>query len=348
MTTPLLIVLATLLATASPGPVAAQGGPDDLRQVWLAALGEARGARLEACAAVGAHVLVVDELGGVTAVDPATGALRWFVQAPGPLDFMPSDGGAVALASDGHVIVVDGATGRRRLETSGAHVPAVSPCSDGQRLYVPSLLGPTLVATDLGSGLKAWEFRFSSPFAGSSLVCGREGSRSVLVGFEDGTLRAIPAQADVPRAERWVARTGMPVGPPLVDAERVIVASRDHVVVALDAASGLVLWRHFPGEVPRTPPVRAGDVLVFGTATRLVALDPDTGAERWVQQETGRPLGEVDGGVLVRTRGGSQWRAARDGRVLQAHLPATTVAVAGRMVELREGRDLAGWVAPRR
>lgn len=348
MSKPSFIVLAALLATATPESAGQSGAPEGLRPAWQAALGDARGSALASCVAVGPRVLVIDDLGGVTAMDPARGELQWFVQASAPLDFVPSDGGALALSAGGRLVVVDGHSGRRLLELDRVQVPAGSACSDGQRAYVPSLLGPALVAFDLPTGMQAWEFRFESPFVGPALLCGREGSRSVLVAFEDGTLRAIPAQAEVPRGERWMARPGVPVGTPLRDGEHVVLATLDRTVVALDEASGQVRWRHFSGEVPRSPVVRAGAVLAYATATQLVALDPATGATRWTVQGGGRPLGDVGGGLLVRTAAGCEWRHTADGRLLQEGLPAAAVAAAGRLVELRDGRSIAGWRAPAR
>lgn len=343
-----LIVIAALLATATPDAAPQAGAPEGLRPAWNAALGDARGGALAGCAAVGPRVLVIDDLGGVTALDPASGELQWFVQAPAPLDFVPSDGAALALSAAGRLVVVDARSGRRLLELDRAQAPAGSACSDGQRVYVPSLLGPALVAFDLASGMQAWEFRFESPFVGPAQVCGREGSRSVLVAFEDGTLRAVPAQGEVPRGERWVARPGVPVGTPLKDGEHIVLATLDRTVVALDEASGQVRWRHFPGEIPRSAVVRAGDVLAYATATRLVALDPASGATRWTVPGGGRPLGDAGGGLLVRTAAGCEWRHVADGRLLQEGLPANAVAVAGRLIELRDRRGVAGWRAPGR
>jgi outer membrane protein assembly factor BamB len=335
-----LIVLAALAASAPP---AARAGEPVLQASWESSLGVVRGARVLDCVAVGPRVLAGDERGGVVALDPASGALQWFVQAPGPLDFVPSDGGAIALASGPTVIVVDSATGRRLFETTSAAAPAASPCSDGRMLFVPSLLESTLVAWDMVTGRKAWEFRFESPFAGPALLCGLEGSRSVVVELDDGTLRAVPAQPEVPRAERWVARTGRVLGAPLAAGDALVVATLDHAVVSLDATAGTVRWRRFTGEPPRSPVVAAGGLLVVSTADGLLALRPADGATAWTQPVAGRPLGDVGGELLVRSGDACQWRASANGRLLRERLPGRAVAAGGRMVELRDGRAIVGW-----
>ncbi|MBM3986190.1 MAG: hypothetical protein FJ296_10980, partial [Planctomycetes bacterium] len=342
------IVLATLVAivplTAKAGGLGEPGaGEPVLRPAWESALGRARAARLLDCVAVGPRVLVGDERGGVVALDPESGELQWFVQLPGPLDFVPSDGGAVALASGPTVVVVASATGRRLFEVTSAAAPAASPCSDGRMLFVPSLLDSTLVAYDLATGRKAWEFRFASPFSGPAQICGLEGSRSVVVALDDGTLRAVPAQLEVPRGERWVARTGRVLGAPLSMGDALVAATFDHAVVSLDASAGTVRWRRYTGERPRTPVVGAGGLLVVCTADGLLALQAEDGSTAWTQEGAGRPLGDVGGELLLRSGDACQWRESASGRLLRERLPGRAVAAGGRLVELRDGQVVAGW-----
>jgi outer membrane protein assembly factor BamB len=335
-----LIVLAMLAATA---PLTAQAGGPVLRPAWESSVGLARGARLLDCVAVGSRVLVGDERGGVVALDPATGALQWFVQAPGPLDFVPSDGGAIALASGPTVIVVDSATGRRLFETTSASAPAASPCSDGRMLFVPSLLDSTLVAWDMATGLKAWEFRFASPFDGPAQVCGLEGSRSVVVALDDGTLRAVPAQLEVPRGERWVARTGRVLGAPVALGGALVVATHDRSLVSLDASAGTLRWRRFTGDPPTSPVVVAGGLLAVATSEGLLGLRVEDGSTAWTHPGGGRPLGDVGGELLVRAGDACHWRAADSGRLLRERLPGRSVAAGGRLVELRDDQVVKGW-----
>ena len=334
-----LVLFATLVLGASPALA-----QSPLREAWKEPLGPARNADLQVCVSVGPRVLVLDVAGGVTALDPATGNLQWFVQMPGSVSMLPSDGGAIALASGTTIIVVDGPSGRRLFETTSAMAPATSPCSDGRVLFVPALLDDTLVAWDMRGGGIAWEFHMPAPHAGPALLCGPEGSRSVLLPGEDGVLRAIPAQLDVPRTERWSQRLGLVVGVPLVVGPTVIVGTLDRAVVALDAGSGVVKWRRRTGEAPRTSPVAVGKGFAIGTTGKLLMLSQETGEILWEQPSTDRPLGDVAGGMLVRHgAGGCGLLDASTGRTLAEHLPGSSIAVAGWLIELRGGTDVAGW-----
>jgi outer membrane protein assembly factor BamB len=342
----MLLVLSSLVAAASPEDHAARtsGGPT-LRPLWERQLGVARSASLRTCRAVGPHVLVVDAAGGVTALDPASGAIQWFVQAPGPVAaFLPSDGGAIAIASGTDVLAIDGATGRRVFEVQSASAPAYSPCSDGRLLYVPALLGDMLVAWDMKSGMRAWECHMPAHFAGPSIVTGSQGTGSVLVPTADGLLRAIPAQLGVPERERWTQRVGTILGAPLVVGGLVLVSSSDRAVIALDVPSGVVKWKHFTGAPVRSPPVVVGERVVVQTSESLVAMDLATGATAWEQRGSAMPLGEVGGELLVRALGGgSEWREIATGRLITGGLPGTAIAAGGMLIELHAGAIVAGW-----
>ncbi len=341
----LVIVLSALLAAAPARPEPAPAAGPHLRRAWDVALGAARGSALKDCQPLGERLLVMDRSGGVTALDPRTGALQWFVQAPGPLRFRPSDGGAVALASGQTVIAVDGRTGRRLLEVTSASAPGASPCSDGQRLYVPARLDDTLVAWDLASGQRSWEFRMPAPFAGASLMCGSEGSRSVLVSTDDGLLRAIPAQADVPAGERWRQRVGRLVDAPALGAGRVYVSSADRVLTALDQASGTVVWKQFTGDPPLGPPVLVGSHVAVQTAGSLLVFASETGALAWDLPGGGAPVGEVGGELLLQQRDGStsEWREIATGRLLADRLPRAAATCGSRLIELEGDTDVVGW-----
>jgi outer membrane protein assembly factor BamB len=349
MTNALLLLALSLCLDphAPPAPVLASPAQTatPLQKAWQTPLGAARGAQITEVLSVGERALALDASGGVTSLDPTTGELQWFVQLPGAVRYLPSDGGAIALTSGATVVVVDGPSGRRLYQTTSAMAPGASPCSDGRLLFVPALLDDTLVAWDMARDSKAWEFHMPAPHAGPALLGGPEGARSVLLPGADGTLRAIPAQSEVPRKERWAAQLGRLVGVPLVLGETVVVGSANRVVVALDAGSGAVRWRVSTGDAPRTSPMLVGDVVVLGTQSQLLALNKDTGALVWEREATDRPLGAVGGELLVRCGpgAGSQWVQAGTGQVLMEKLPGNAIAVSDWLVEMRDGSTIAGW-----
>ena len=339
----LLVALSLVLAPAAPTAAPQANAP--LQEAWRTPLGAARGAAMLEVLGVGARALALDDGGGVTALDPASGELQWFVQMPGPVRFLPSDGGAIALTAGATVVVVDGPSGRRLFQTTSAMAPGASPCSDGRLLFVPALLDDELIAWDMARNTRLWGFHMPAPHAGSALLAGPDGARSVLLPGTDGVLRAIPAQSEVPRKDRWSLHLGKIIGVPLVSGNDVIVASADRFVASVDTGSGALRWRASTGEMPRTSPVAVGDLVILGTSDHLLALNRDTGATVWEREATDRPLGSVGGELLVRrgSGGGSQWLQAKTGQVLMEKLPGNAIAVNDWLVELRDGSTVSGW-----
>src|SRR5262245_27171350 len=107
MTHALLLVALSLILDPVAPPAPPQAAMP-LQQAWQTPLGAARGASMLDVLSVGERALALDANGGVTALDPATGDLQWFVQLPGAVRYLPSDGGAIALTSGATVVVVDG------------------------------------------------------------------------------------------------------------------------------------------------------------------------------------------------------------------------------------------------
>jgi outer membrane protein assembly factor BamB len=303
-------------------------------RAWEAALGSLRHTRLTAARVADGHIIVQDEDGGLTALDPATGLTRWFVRLPGPLERWPAGGGGtLVLVAGGEVLVVDAASGRRLAHVESPDVPAGSPVSDGHLLFTPTLVGNRLVATDLDLGVKRWEFRFGAPLDGPAMLLGEQARRTVIVATDDGVVHAIAAQPEAPRTERWIARTGRLAGPAVSDGQRVFVATEDRSVLALDTGTGSTLWRYLPGETLTGGPVLSGDTLVVGTDARVVALDATTGAERWKRDVADRPLA-ASGSVIQVARGGEvALLDASDGHDLRTGLPKATVLAEGVVVE---------------
>jgi len=303
-------------------------------RAWEAALGTLRNTRLTAARVADDHLIVQDADGGLTALDPATGVTRWFVRLPGPLDRWPAGGGGtLVLVAGGEVLVVDAASGRRLARLTSPDVPAGSPVSDGRLLFTPALVGHRLVATELERGQRLWEFRFGTPLDGPALLVGERAGRTVIVATDDGVLHGIPAQAEPPRTERWIARTGRLAGPAVSDGQRVFVATEDREVLALDAGTGDTLWRHLPGQSLTGGVVLSGDLVVVGTADRVIALEAATGAERWKRKQPDRPLAASGGVIQVAREGEVALLDAADGHDLVTGLPKATVLADGVVVE---------------
>jgi len=169
---------------------------------------------------------------------------------------------------------------------------------EGEVLYVADL--DHVLAVDARSGQERWRFppknggagacagsyhatpavldrwvviAAENPGTGESRLCG--------LGREDGALQWVYPPADQP-----------PLGPIFAglvsDGTRVFVGTGDGWVLALEGASGQVLWRTRLPEAGRgaariwATPVLSGTALIVGTMDhRLLALDAGSGALRW-------------------------------------------------------------------
>ncbi len=340
---PLLIVLAGLpaadpLAAPRPGPgQAGEGAP-----AWSTDLGTIRGGTLLGHAVVSGQLLVEDSGHGVTALDPDTGLTRWFLRLPGALDHWPAAGPALVFACGADLVVAEPATGRRIAHITAPAVSAGSPVSDGRIVIIPALLGNRLVAVDLRTGLTAWEFVLGAPLGGPALLAGDGARSTAVVACEDGTLHAVPVQLEPPTTERWSTRVGALAGPPVVSGRRLIVALADSAVLALDAATGAVLWRHLPGERPTGAAVTNGELVFVGTTGHIAALAIATGEVLWQRARAERPLA-ADGDHLLVARGTTAVLLdPSDGRQVAGGLPPDTTLAGGLLVARRPpGRIVA-------
>jgi PQQ-like domain len=314
-------------------------------RAWMAPLGELRHGTLIQVGPVGDLLLAEDDHGGLTALDPSTGRARWFLQLPALLSSWPVPGdGRLALACGADVVVVSASTGSRVRTLSSSSIPANSPTADEHAAYVPSLLHDRLVATDLDTGMQSWEYQLAAPITTPAQLIGPPGTRSVLVGCEDGELRALPTGRSVPEHERWVVHVGPVIDRPMVGGGRVFVASADRVLYAIEDSSGVVLWTHLPGERLTGAPVVVGGLVVFGTGTRIVALHAENGKVAWEQKTTSKPLAELQGSLLATCAdGSSELRDATTGEKFSKHLPGNVVSSHGLLMELRGGTQLVAW-----
>jgi len=345
--TALLIVCLSPLTTVPPaeGLATPPQRAAEAHQEWLAPLGSLRRATVTRVGTAGDLLLAEDSLGGLTALDPATGQARWFVQLPAPLSAWPVPGDTrIALACTPDVLVVASATGSRRFMTSASTVPCNSPAADAHAVYVPTLLGNRVVATAIGTGQVAWSYQMAAPITTPAQLIGPAGTRSVLIGCDDGMLRALPTGLAVPERERWIAHVGRVIDRPVVAGDRILVANSDRVLQALDAASGTTIWRHLPGEPLRSAPVAVGDIVVCATDTRLVGLHAANGQLAWEQAVAAKPLGDLNGALLAaRADGSTELRDAATGAVLMQGLPADAVSCGGLLVELRGRSEVVAW-----
>ena len=190
-------------------------------------------------------------------------------------------GNRVLLLGQGAVIALDAADGSVLWEQPRGRGPAGAPAIVGEIVMHASgaETGAGIVARGLKDGAEVW----SAP-VGEDLPADLVATDDLLVASgRDGLLVALdPATGQ----ERWrfEAPGDLEAAPAITDDVVVAVAneSGSGTVFAVDAAGGGPVW-----EVPlrglATPPTLVRDAVVVGVGDgRVLALDPESGDERWV------------------------------------------------------------------
>jgi outer membrane protein assembly factor BamB len=290
----------------------------------------------------GDAVLVEDESHGITALDPATGEMLWFTRLP---DALHGDVGVseqrLVLSTGDRVVVVDSASGGELHEGLFRTEPAATPVASAQALFEPSLQKDSLYALTLGSGSLAWRYRSLGGFHGTTrLVKGAEGNL-LLLPCADGTLQALPAGLDLPEGPRWTLDAGMVVSGPTVEDGLVFVATERRRLMCLDASGGRTVWSAGTAGLPLTAPMVCGDAIVLTTSDGVVAFDREAGFRRWLAPARERPVGGLDGLVVVRRRNHTLVaRDLQDGRQRTQSLGAFATVHGNRLLDWSDGRSV--------
>jgi outer membrane protein assembly factor BamB len=260
---------------------------------WTFDTGAAVWAGLEHDAASGL-TFVANDAGTLYALD-AKGAERWKFATGKSIKARPTViGDFVYLASDsGFLYKLDKRSGaeswRAQIDTgSPARIPAYtegtrwdrygsSVVADSKRVYVASR-DKSLYALDLATGKEQWRVQTED------LMTATPALYRDLVLFADykGVVQAVGASDGKPR---WSYDARLPVaGDLVVDADRVFVGSRTYDLIALDAASGKELWKHYYWfSWIESPPVVRDGVVYTGSSdgVGVFAIDARDGKLRW-------------------------------------------------------------------
>jgi outer membrane protein assembly factor BamB len=185
-------------------------------------------------------------------------------------------GRVFTVSTDGRVQCYRLADGKRlwghRLKDSGEAAPAWSPSAEGGRLFVSSgNEGRVLLALDGTRGRRRWSHELSSPI---TVIAADDSAVVALV--RKGTLAAWRASDG---AALWTrALDGWDPPPFLLHDGRIFAGMRHDSLLALDARTGVPVWRSAPGGRFATAPV---------PATGLLALVDVEGSMAWIEPETG-------------------------------------------------------------
>jgi len=261
--------------------------------LWSADTGAPVWAGLERDAATG-MLYVGNEQGVLHAIDRG-GKVRWKLDTGKPIRAQPRViGESVYVASDsGFLYKLDRKSGaeqwRVRIENgSEPRIPTneektrwdrygASVVSDGKHLYIASR-DRNLYALDINTGREVWRVTASDIMTATPALH----RDSVIFAAFDGMVQAVSAKDGSPR---WTydAKLGV-AGDVVVAGDRVLVGSRSYDLIALDAATGKELWKHYYWfSWIESPPVVRDGVVYTGSsdATNVYALDLVDGSLRW-------------------------------------------------------------------
>ena len=248
--------------------------------------------------------------GGIVALDLATGATRWRFAAPQPVRGSPAvTGGVVAFGQlDGTIIALDAQTGERRWSYDlGANLTPeaaslfASVTADGDHFVVGNQRHLAVLASDRGA--MRWRADPVPDGGYSQSLAAVAVGDAVAVGVFHRELGGLVAWDRASGRERWRATgelvTAVNASPVIAnDLVYVVSGMTDVTAYELAAKEPVVRWttRLDPqgfewGNATVGTPAVAGGVLVVPTLYRdLVALDANTGAERWRFAGTASPL----------------------------------------------------------
>jgi outer membrane protein assembly factor BamB len=204
----------------------------------------------------GTGVLYVGNDAGTLHALSADGKQRWQFATRGPIKARPAMIGdsIYVVSDDGKLYRLDKRTGKERWQ---AAVDAGSPerisidkddsrwdqygssvVSDGESLFVASR-DKFLYALDLASGKQRWKIAAKDMMTATPAIY----RDKVLFAAFDGLVQAVDRKDGT---LRWTYDAKLPVAGDLtVDGDRVLVGSRTYDLVALDAANGRELWKHY-------------------------------------------------------------------------------------------------------
>jgi outer membrane protein assembly factor BamB len=270
---------------------------DGLASLWSVG----PGGRVLAAPVIGRGLVFVGTTRGLAALRLEDGGVAWRVNAAYGVGAAPLASGDTVFAclGDEAVAALDPATGNRRWEHR-CPAGSAAPVAAGGRVIV-GLRSGELLALDAGTGRPAWRLPLDGPLSFSPAAVGG----SVLVGDGGRRLRCVDAETGRVLWNRSVKGSFAGDGP-AVSPRAVVFALDSMEVEAYDPATGRRLWNRWAGTVHLSSPAVAGRLVLFGSRTRLVAVDAVSGDDLWradLDAEVACPL--VSGSRVYALAGGT-------------------------------------------
>jgi outer membrane protein assembly factor BamB len=243
-----------------------------LQPMWSAG----PGGRILASPVIGDGRVFVGTERGLTALGLEDGRQAWSLESAYGVGAAPLASGKTLFAclADEAVVALDPATGERRWEH---RCPAgrSAPVAAAGRVIL-GLTSGDLLALDASSGKQAWRIGVDGPMSFAPAAMGS----SVLVGDGGRRLRCVDAETGRVLWTRAVKGRFQGDGP-AVSTRAVVFALDSMEVEAYDPATGRRLWNRWAGTIHLSSPAMAGNLVLYGSRTRLVALDARTGDDAW-------------------------------------------------------------------
>lgn len=250
------------------------------------------------------RVVLVQETGSiVTALDPATGGVRWQAEIAGPLTRFVSvllaeyrGRPAVLVSSETEIYVLEVDTGNLIGRESLARIATTGPEIVGRTAVFGTARGEVIGHT-LVIAARAWGFDMNGPIESGPVLFG---GRVVAAAAQSGEVAFLDATSGT-----LYGRGRMHAGavvPPAVGDNAVYFASTDQSLYAFDPTSGREIWRFRTSRPLRWEPAFYDGTVYAQTGDQgFVALDAATGRPRWTNDRIsgGRLVGVTDGRLLV-------------------------------------------------
>jgi eukaryotic-like serine/threonine-protein kinase len=188
-------------------------------------------------------------------------SVKWTFKAGGAIVTSPSiAGGVVYIAAwDGHLYAIDQETGKEKWNFKSRMPISSSPVVTQDSLYFVSSAG-SLAALDLKTGQPKWTYAI-------------EYERK----FEAKNLHGYPSAAQT-MPDAWDMYTSSPA----VANGKVYFGSGDGNVYAVDAQTGLMLWKFPTKDVVHSSPAVVNNTVYVGSwDSYLYAIDAESGQEKW-------------------------------------------------------------------
>jgi outer membrane protein assembly factor BamB len=267
----------------------------------------------EDCYLVDDNLYVTTVEGNVFALHADHGLLRWSTKLTErdfdiyrPTHLEMQDGSdPVAFVTTTEVQIIDRFSGESVLSSPMPVAPGSAVVGDDQRIFIGSADGHVYSyywRHRLGEKLlPAWVLTAGSPVTVAPVL---RDDGELFFATMDGVLARCRAGD---KAYGWTFRIGGAiVGDIVVDGGLVFAASLDRSLYCVDAESGALVWRRrFPRPLEQGPVVSRMTCYQFCPGEGLIALNPQTGEDRWTRMDGVRYVAASSGEVVIQTDAGT-------------------------------------------